>query len=109
MEPTLTRQVGQFRGGNTVWEKALWALDATNNGNLEWDSLENGLRALLTIFSPHQEMLMKYRQDHEVYFYCGQFSAGRGGGPRVSAELLKLLGDFGVSVHLQTYFSDDES
>jgi hypothetical protein len=105
LAPTQTRQVGEHRSANSVWEKALWALDA----KLEWESLEEGLRALLAILSPHRERIREYQQRHDVYFYCGQFSAGRGGGPRLSAEILKLLADFGVPIHLQVYLSDDST
>jgi Domain of unknown function (DUF4279) len=109
MKPTLARQVGDRRDAKSTWEKALWALDAANDGKYEWETLEAGLSRLLTIFSPYKETLLKYKKDHEVYFYCGQFSAGRGGGPHFSEEILKHLGDFGIPIHLQVYFSDDES
>jgi hypothetical protein len=109
MTPTQKRQAGEWRSPTSVWENALWAIDAANERGPEWDSLEAGLQKLLTTFLPHKEKIREYGQKHAVYFYCGQFSAGRGGGPRLSAEILSLLGDFKVPLHLHAYLSDDES
>ena len=107
MSPTQTRQAGEWRSPTSIWEKALWAMDAVDDSGPEWDNLEAGLRELLQIFSPHQERIREYSQKYEVYFYCGQFSAGRGGGPSLSADILSQLGNFHVPVSLHAYLTDD--
>jgi len=109
MAPTLSRQVGERRDATSVWDKALWAFDAQHHDELEWDSLDAALRALLKIFIPHKETLHRYKLENDVYLYCGQFSVGRGGGPVLSPEILAALGDFGIPLHLCAYFSDAES
>jgi len=106
--PTVSRQVGERRDATSVWDKALWAFDALNHGRLEWDSLDAGLHELLKVFIPHKETLQRYRLENDVYLYCGQFSAGRGAGPVLSPEILAMLGDFGIPLHLYAYFSDAE-
>jgi hypothetical protein len=109
ISPTQTRAVGDWRSPTSVWEKALWAIDATNDLGPEWDSLEAGLQSILATLSPHKEKIGEYAQQYDVYFYCGQFSQGRGGGPHLSADVLSLLGDFGVPLGLHVYLTDDES
>jgi hypothetical protein len=42
-----------------------------------------------------------------VFLWCGDFSSSFGGGPRLSPQILKALGDFGVELILETYFSDE--
>jgi hypothetical protein len=69
-----------------------------------WDSLEAGLVALLEVFLPHARVLGEFRKEHDVFIWCGHFSSGVGGGPHWSAELLKALGDFGVSSRVDTYY-----
>jgi hypothetical protein len=103
VSPTQTRAVGQRRDAKTVWEKALWEFQVSDNGRSEWDSLESGLAALLQIFSPHSGKLDHYSKNHDVYIWCGHFGSGFSGGPHLSAKILKGLGDFGIPLWLDTY------
>jgi hypothetical protein len=103
VSPSQTRAVGERRDDRTVWEKGLWEYQVSKNGRSDWDSLENGLTALLQIFSPHSRSLHLYIQSHDVYIWCGHFGSGFSGGPHLSAKILKGLGDFGIPLWLDTY------
>jgi Domain of unknown function (DUF4279) len=103
VSPTQTRAVGGRRDAQTVWEKALWEFEVVPDGRSDWDSLEIGLAALLKIFSSHSRALQEYSKNHDVYIWCGHFCSGFAGGPHLSAETLKRLGDFGIPLWLDTY------
>jgi hypothetical protein len=103
VNPTQTRAVGERSDSRTVWEKVLWEFQVADNGRSDWESLENGLAALLQIFSSHSGKLEQYSKDHDVYIWCGQFGPAFSGGPRLSAKILKSLGDFGIALWLDTY------
>jgi hypothetical protein len=77
------------------------------NDVVVWDSLENGLRSVLSVFAACTEELRKYQQRFKVLLWCGDFSSSFGGGPTLSPTILKALGDFGVELILQTYFADE--
>lgn len=119
MTPTQTRVVGQYRGPNSVWSKALWEFDvAPAESDIapekrhdwpQWESLDKAFEKLLRIFSPHVALIQSYRQHYDVYLWVGHFSSSFDGGPRLSAEILKALGNFGVPVWVDTHFVDHES
>jgi len=90
-----------------VWEKALWEFEVLPEGRSDWDSLEIGLATLLNIFSSRTKALQEYSKNHDVYIWCGLFSSRFAGGPHLSAEILKRLGDFGMSLWLDTYSSKE--
>lgn len=106
LAPTKTRTVGERRSADTVWDEALWELEVFPKGLRDWDSLEHGLAALLKVFVPHTKLLKEYSKTHDVFIWCGHFSSSFDGGPHLSAEILKALGDFGVPLWLDTYFSN---
>jgi hypothetical protein len=107
MTPTQTRAVGERRSAHTVWEKALWELEVFPPDGSHWDSLEAGLASLLQILVQHKHMFQEYRNKHAVVLWCGHFTSSFDGGPVLSAEMLKTLGDFGVPLWLDTYCSDE--
>ena len=72
-----------------------------------WDSLENGLQSLLSEFASCEEELWKYQQRFNVFLWSGHFSNSFNGGPVLSPTILKALGDFGVELILETYFSEE--
>jgi hypothetical protein len=76
-------------------------------GRSDWDSLEIGLATLLDIFSSRTKALQEYSKNHDVYIWCGLFSSNFAGGPHLSAEILKRLGGFGMSLWLDTYSSKE--
>ena len=119
LAPTQTRAAGQYRSPTSVFEKALWEFDLApaeadvapeNRPDFpQWESLEAAFRKLLSIFSGRAAVLRGYREQHQVYLWVGHFSSSFNGGPRLSAEILKALGDFGVPVWVDTHFVDHEA
>jgi hypothetical protein len=112
LAPTQTRAVGERRNTDSVWDEALWELEVFPEGRRDWDSLESGLETLLDVFTPSAKIIQEYFDKYDVLIWCGQFSnglAGFAGGPKLSAEILRDLGDFGIPLVLQTYFSDQSS
>jgi hypothetical protein len=117
--PTQTRAAGQYRSPTSVFEKALWEFDMAPEEHdvafenrpdwPQWESLEAAFKKLLSVFSNHATVLRKYRELHQVYLWVGHFSSSFDGGPRLSGEILKALGDFGVPIWLDTHFVDHES
>jgi hypothetical protein len=108
LTPTQTRAVGGRRSPETFWQKALWELEVVPEGGAHWDSLEAGFSKLIDTFSSHKPLLQEYRAKHDVYLWVGHFSSSFSGGPRLSAETLKALGDFGMPLYIDAYFSDDQ-
>ena len=86
----------------------MWEYEAKpSGGEQEWHSLEQGLRALLSMFAPRQGALQEYQQRFNVCLFCGHFPSSFDGGPRFSPSLLEALGNFGVEMFLDTYHSDE--
>jgi hypothetical protein len=105
LAPTQTRKVGEHRSADEVWDEALWELEVFPKGRSDWDSLEEGLAALLKIFAPQTTALQEYSKKHDVFIWCGHFSSSFDGGPHLSGEILRALGEFGVPVWFDTYSS----
>jgi Domain of unknown function (DUF4279) len=107
LAPTQTRKVGERKSAKSVWDRALWELEVVPEGRSDWDSMEAGLAALLRIFAPQTKVLRQYSKKHDVFRWCGHFSSSFDGGPQLSAEILKALGDFEVPLWLDTHFCDE--
>jgi hypothetical protein len=105
LTPTQTRARGEHRSGHTVWDESMWEFEVLPEGQSDWNSLEAGLEVLLNIFFQHAKTIREYRNTHDVSIWCGHFSSSFDGGPSLSAEMLKSLGDFGVPLWIDTYFS----
>jgi hypothetical protein len=73
LAPTQTRKVGEHKSADAVWDKALWELEVFPEGQSDWDSLEDGLAALLKIFIPQTKALREYTKKHDVFIWCGHF------------------------------------
>jgi hypothetical protein len=100
LTPTQTRTVGERTSADAVCDKGLWELEVFPKGLPDWDSLEAGLTALLKILVSHTKLLKEYSKKHDVFIWCGHFSSSFDGGPHLSAEILRALGDFGVPLYL---------
>jgi hypothetical protein len=86
-----------------MWEYEVWPV-----GNTAWTSLEEGLETLVSAFRSLKEALQAYKRNSHVFLWCGHFSSSFDGGPTFSSDLLKQLGDFGVELYLDTFFSKRE-
>jgi hypothetical protein len=106
MEPTQIRIKGQPRpSGGSTWDESLWEYEAkARGGRRDWDSLEEGLRALFSSFASRQTTLREYQQRFKVSVFCGHFTSSFNGGPTLSPSLLEVLADFGVELFLDTYW-----
>jgi len=99
------RFAGQRRSDNSVWEESMWEYAIQREGL--WLSLEEGLKALLSVLQPCVEPLRHYQETFQVTLWCGHFTSSFDGGPTFSPPLLKRLGDFGVELYIDTYFSKE--
>lgn len=109
LEPSLVREVGERRSAVQVWDEALWAYDGfPGESSHNWSSLEEGFHFLLDKLEPLKTQIEEYKQDHEVFFWCGHFQSSFDGGPKLSAKLFRRLADFGVDVFSDNYFFEPE-
>ena len=107
LEPSLVRQVGERRGEGKVWDQALWGYNGFSTDTPKsWASLEDGLVFLLDRLEPLHSQIDKYKQNHDVVFWCGHFQSGFDGGPPLSARLMRRLADFGVDLYMDNHFVD---
>ncbi len=111
LEPSQVRNAGDRRDFKTRWEEALWAYDGYSPplGNKTWNTLEDGLRFVLEKLWPLKDKVDGYKFEFKVMLWCGHFYSSFNGGPTLSPELLKMLGEFGVEVYIDTHFcAEDE-
>jgi hypothetical protein len=107
LKPTQIRIAGQRRSEKSVWDESMWEYRVLSSKRMPWSSLEKGLDRIVSIFRPHQKLLRQYQRRFRVQLFCGHFSSSFDGGPTFSPPLLKVLGNFGVELFLDTYFSDE--
>jgi len=106
IQPSHVVEVGD-RLKTAIATKAVWTFEATAPAGRKWTSLEDALLALLAAFSGRQAEIREIQLDCSVCLWCGHFSSSFDGGPVFSPTLLRMLGDFGVEMFLDSYFSDD--
>jgi hypothetical protein len=107
LTPTQVRIAGQRRpGGKSEWDESMWEYEVRPDGKTYWSSLEEGLMALIPAFRSSNQILEHYRRNVHVFLWCGHFFSSFGGGPTLSSALLKQLGEFGVELYLDTFFSE---
>lgn len=109
LQPSQVRNAGDRRDSHTSWQESLWAYDGcpASSGVKTWDSLEDGLRFVLLKLSPLKDKINSYSPRFGVIFWCGHFYSSFNGGPTLSPGVLRLLGEFGVEVFIDTYFSPE--
>ncbi len=108
LTPTQIRIAGQKRSAKSLWTESLWEYEVRpGDGKVCWTSLEEGLATLLSALAPHKSALQQYQQACAVFLWCGHFSSSFNGGPTFSPSLLRQLGDLGIELRLDTYFSEE--
>lgn len=112
----ITRELGlqpcQTRTEGTLFaqrrQQGMWAYDG-GEGSIAWDSLEDGITFVLDKLWPHRDAIGKYKASADLLWWCGNFQSSFDGGPRLSPDLLKRLGELGASLYIDNYFSRDET
>lgn len=109
LEPSLVRNVGERRSETTKWEEALWSYNGfpASVGSKSWKSLEEGLTFVLERLWPLRQKIDTYKGKFKLILWCGHFQSVANGGPTLSPEILKRLGEFGVELFIDNYFSED--
>lgn len=106
---TNTRKRGEAKSASRVFTESMWGYSVyPKDSRKDWDSLELALESLLSILTPLKNKIREYIQKYNVVVWCGHFTSSFDGGPTLSAEVLKKLGDLGVELYLDTYCSSDE-
>lgn len=107
--PTNTRVKGERKSERRVHEETMWGYDISSEGTPKtWDSLEDGLDAVLNVFLPVKHKIDEYRGRYDLILWCGHFTSSFDGGPSLSPAILKRLGEFGVELFIDTYCSCEE-
>lgn len=102
LEPSRVREVGD--GKDSKVQTAIWSYEGSG-GVTEWGTLEEGLLHVLDDLRPKKELIRLYSNQFDVYWWCGHFQSSFDGGPTFSPALLKELGEFGIPLILNNYFS----
>ncbi len=102
IEPTKVVEVGD-KGplGPAQIPVRMWQT-RTEDGSENWSELEAGLRQIINVYGRRKQALAKLQQRWEVLLFCGYFTDELGG-PTLSPDVLKGLGDLGVELFLDTY------
>jgi len=108
LQPCQTRTAGASRFPGRI-DRGMWAYNGPSGSPTEWTSLEEGLRHLSQHLWPHREKLATYAASSELVWWCGHFQSSFDGGPTLSPELLKRLGEFGAVLYIDNYFSRPEN
>ena len=98
--------VGDKQQGGPA-NKAMWSYERFPPQAEAWYSLEDALTALISDLQPRLGRIRQLQEKFEVILWCGHFSSSFDGGPKFSPGTLRLLGDFGVALYLDTYFCDE--
>ena len=98
---------------NTRFRNALWSFDgeaSSGDGNAkEWNSLSEGLSALLDALLPKQTIIQQEFGAHDMYWWCGHFQTSFDGCSTLSPSVLTRLAQFGVPVILANYHSAESA
>ena len=88
------------RSKTAGWEYRLEPVDARF-----WKSMEDGLNAVLDKLEPRKEAIQRMVATNKVLWWIGHFQTSLDGGPLLSARMLRRLGEFGIALHIDNYFS----
>jgi hypothetical protein len=86
---------------------SVWGYNGSDKRDyvIYWESLEEALLFVIKKLTPLKLKLEKYEFSHKVCLWCGHFQTSFDGGPRFSKELLRQLGDFGIEIYIDNYFT----
>ena len=83
----------------------MWGYNGSDRGDIDWESLEEGLNFVLDKLWPYREAIIGYKSTAELVWWCGHFQTGFDGGPRLTPPMLRRLGEFGADLFIDNYFS----
>ena len=90
-------------------DESLWAYTGTEEVVSYYESLDDGLQGLLGKVWPIKDKLEKYKLHFKVLLWCGHFQSSFDGGPYLSSATLKMLGELGIDLYIDSYHSEDKS
>jgi hypothetical protein len=94
---------------DAVNPRSVWAFNGGgDSGEYEWSTLEEGLTFVLDRVGDAAPLFKEYARQHLVSWWCGHFKTSIDGGPTLSPELLRRLGDFGADLFIDNYQVDEE-
>jgi Domain of unknown function (DUF4279) len=104
LEPCQTWAEGAERLPGRI-DPNMWAYNGSEEREISWKSLEEGLEFVLNQLWPHRQAITGYSQKGaRLVWWCGHFYSTFGGGPSLSPALLKRLGEFGVEIFIDNYY-----
>jgi hypothetical protein len=110
LQPSNTRTGLSTRSKGRVWTP-MWGYNGHDltDFQLEWPSLEQGLRFLLLRLTPLRGTLAELSTEFKGIWWCGHFQSSFDGGPTLTPSLLKELANIGIPLYIDNYFSGDAS
>ena len=110
LQPCQVRRQGSRRDDGKIFT-GMWAYNGYGEAKIpDWDSLEEGLTFLLDKLWAHKEVIIGYKSNARLMWWCGHFQSSFDGGPQLSPFLLGKLGIFGADLFIDNYFSvNDET
>lgn len=72
-----------------------------------WENVDDAFRFILGCFSDKKNEIKALAKDVPGVWWCGHFQAGFNGGPKLSPDLLIEIGEYGVPLYIDNYFSNE--
>lgn len=108
LEPTRSRARTSVPSNGKA-RRPFWAYNGESEDGFcrEWISLEAGLEFLVRRLMPMRSVVVDLSQEFEGIWWCGHFQSSFDGGPLLSPKILLEIGDLGLPLYIDNYFSDN--
>jgi hypothetical protein len=108
LEPSLVFRRGDKISKTKRVKESLWAYSGIpEDQEGTFSSLEENLVFLLEKLWPVRDKVKAYQSKYKAVLWCGHFQDSFDGGPTLSSSTLRLLGEFGVDLFIDNYFSKE--
>ncbi len=105
-----TNSMNRDWGGHKGTDEALWEYNGSESDEIQlYDSLDDGLQQLLREIWPVKDKIAEYQKRHDVFWWCGHFQTSFDGGPTLLGTTLKMLGELGIDLYIDTYHTEEDS
>ena len=86
-----------------------WAYNGQGEAGFEpdWVSLEDGFEFLLKSLGSRKAEIIALSRQFDGIWWCGHFQASFDGGPILPPKLLIEIGNYGIPLYIDNYFSDE--